>query len=128
MPLYDGVISMKDEDVGVIVAIEEDRIRLSVGASEIGEWDVDDCDIKRVDDGVFSISAENEALRFIPSQPQLFQQAVGARLSVPQPAGPAMHRESVAETRAEGIKGRAIIIVTSVIAGALGVWALLSLL
>lgn len=128
MPLYDGVISMTDGDVGVIVAIEEDRIRLSVGASEIGEWDVDDCNIERVDDGVFSISAEDDALRFIPNQPQLFQQAVGAKLSASQPAGPATRRLPGSETRSQGLKGRVIMIVSSVIAGALGIWALLSLL
>ncbi|MDX1469198.1 MAG: hypothetical protein R3258_07645 [Acidimicrobiia bacterium] len=119
---------MNDGDVGVIVAIEDDRIRLSVGASEIGEWDVDECDIQRLDEGVFSISAEDEALRFLPNQPQLFQQAVGARLPRPQPATPASRRMLKSETLEESLRGKLITVVAAVIAGALGIWALLSLL
>ena len=128
MPLYDGVISMNEGDVGVIVAIEDDRVRLSVGTSEIGEWDVDDCHIQRVDEGVFSISAEDEALRFVPNQPQLFQQAVGSRISPPRASEPVAPTTSGSGAVGATPSGRVIMIVSAGIAGALGVWALLSLI
>lgn len=86
MPLYDGVVSVNDGDIAVIIDVEEDRIRLSANGSEIGEWDADDCTIELVEDGVYRITAENESLRFVPNQPSLFAKAVSAE--EPEPGGP----------------------------------------
>lgn len=127
MSLYDGVISVKDGEIGVIVAIDGDRVRLSAGGNEIGEWDVDDCLIQRVEDGVFSITAEEESLRFVPNEPTLFQRAVAAEQSNPEPAAPVVERIGSRSSLSDDDAPRLFLIVAGLVAGGLGIWALFAI-
>lgn len=124
MSLYDGVISVKDGEIGVIVAIDGDRVRLSAGGNEIGEWNVDDCLIQRVGDGVFSITAEDESLRFLPNEPSRFQRAVAAEQPNPEPAFPVVGHIGVGRRSTNDDGPRLFLIVAGLVVGGLGIWAL----
>lgn len=76
MALYDGVVTVADDDIPVIVELDEDHIRLSASGTEIGQWKTDDCLISHVADSTYSISAEDEILSFVPNQPNLFAAAL----------------------------------------------------
>ena len=77
MAIYDGVVTLSDNEVPVIVELGEDTIRLSASGTEIGEWATDECDITREDDNTYLIHAESETLPFTPNQPGAFAAAVG---------------------------------------------------
>lgn len=128
MPLYDGVVSVNDGDIGVIIGIEEDRIRLSAGGSEIGDWDISDCAIELVEDGVYAITAENESLRFVPNQPSLFAQAVALEDAPEEPEVPVVHHLGSDDGAVrEGLTTRVLIWAAAIVAGGLGIWAFISL-
>lgn len=105
MPMYDGVVTIADDDIPVIVELDETRIRMSAGGTEIGEWPTDECQISHVSESTYSISAENETLRFVPNQPRLFAAAVsgGSAGDPPAPSSPTIEVPASAapETRSE---------------------------
>lgn len=108
--MYDGVVTIADDDIPVIVELDESRIRMSAGGTEIGEWPTDECQISHVSESTYSISAENETLRFVPNQPRLFAAAVNggvidaapapssSTIEVPAPAAPETPSELLAES------------------------------
>ena len=88
MSIHDGVVTIDEDDVQVILGVEEDKIRLSAGGLEIGEWSVKDCSIDPAGDGVFTITAENETLTFVPNNQTTFTAAMnGGSITdaVPEP-------------------------------------------
>ena len=86
IPIYDGVVTIEDDDIQVILGLEEDKIRLSSGGLEIGEWAIEDCSIDPSEDGSFTITAEDETLRFVPNNPVNFAAAMNhGRLPDPIP-------------------------------------------
>ena len=86
MPIYDGVVTIEDTDVQVILGLDDDRVRLSAGGTEIGDWPLEECEIDDAGDGVYTITAENETLEFMPASPGAFAAAMnGGRLQVPEP-------------------------------------------
>ncbi|MGD2042214.1 MAG: hypothetical protein PVJ28_01080 [Acidimicrobiia bacterium] len=99
MSIYDGVVTLADDDIPVIVELDEERVRLSASGTEIGEWRTDECRISHVADSMYTISAENETLHFVPNQPSLFAAAVNGAAHQPPPAPsepevePEMHTE-----------------------------------
>lgn len=76
MPSYDGVVSVAEDEIPVMVELYHDLIRLSASGQEIGNWRPDQCEISLVSDATYSIKAENEILSFVPDQPTLFAAAV----------------------------------------------------
>lgn len=76
MPIYDGVVTLAQADIPVMVELEDGHVRLSASGREIGQWRTDECEIVQVEDGAYAINAENETLHFVPSQPTLFGAAV----------------------------------------------------
>lgn len=76
MTIYDGVVTLADDDIPVIVELDDGHIRLSASGREIGQWRSDECQIVHLEDSTYTISAENETLRFVPSQPTLFAAAI----------------------------------------------------
>lgn len=89
MAIYDGVVTLSDSDVPVMVELGENTIRLSASGTEIGEWSTDDCDITRQDASTYLIHAEAETLPFTPHQPGAFAAAVGlADLAATVPLAP----------------------------------------
>ena len=92
--MHDGVISLNDADVPVIVGLEETGIRMSSGGSEIGEWSIGEFSIDHDGQGVFTITAENESLRFIPNEPSSF--AAGLRMEETQATEAAVPEDEAA--------------------------------
>ena len=80
MAIYDGVVNLADDEIPVIVELGPDHVRMSAGGAEIGHWPADECHIAHVEDGVYTITAEDETLRFVPNQPSLFAAAVNGGL------------------------------------------------
>ena len=74
--MYDGVVTLADDDIPVIVELDDAYVRMSAGGTEIGHWPTDECQITHVSDTTYAITAENETLRFVPNQPDLFAAAV----------------------------------------------------
>jgi len=74
--IYEGVVTIDEDDVQVILGLDGNKIRLSAGGLEIGEWSADECSIDSVGDGVFTITAENETLIFVPNNPTSFEAAM----------------------------------------------------
>lgn len=98
MPIYDGVVTLDESDVPVVVELGDDHVRLSASGTEIGEWPADECHIAHVTDSVYSITAEDETLRFVPNQPSLFAAAVngGTKHAIPV-AGSSLEAEQETE-------------------------------
>lgn len=87
MSIYDGVVTLDQTDVPVIVELNDDYIRLSASGTEIGSWTADECQIAHLGESAYSITAEDETLHFVPNQPRLFAAAVnGAVTMVTTPA------------------------------------------
>lgn len=76
MPTYDGVVTLEESDVPVIVELADDFVRLSASGTEIGHWSTEECHIDHVGDTLYAIHAENETLQFVPNEPSLFAAAV----------------------------------------------------
>lgn len=134
MSIYDGVVTVADADIPVIVELDEERIRLSASGTEIGEWRADECHIAHVSDSTFSISAEDETLEFVPNQPSLFAAAVNG--GAPDPAPVAMPPEPEEETMpADGVREApppqpltmGLFYALCLITAALAVWSLISI-
>lgn len=78
MAIYDGFVSIGDEDVHVILGVDDDKVTLSSGGNEIGAWPVDEVEVDHMGGGVYRITAESESLRFVPSDPSLFALGFGS--------------------------------------------------
>ena len=76
MAIYDGVVTLADDQIPVIVELDDEHVRLSASGTEIGHWPADECRIDHVDDTTYTITAEDETLEFVPSQPRLFAAAL----------------------------------------------------
>jgi hypothetical protein len=81
MTIYDGVVTVDDDSVAVIIGFEEERLRMSAGGAEIGEWASGEYSIDHDGEGVYTITAENETLRFIPNSPSLFAARVNGNIA-----------------------------------------------
>lgn len=99
MAIYDGIVTLADQDVPVIVELGDEHIRMSASGTEIGHWPAEECEITHVDDVVYAITAENETLRFVPNQPSLFAAAVNGALDSPPPSPPTS--EALPDSREE---------------------------
>ncbi len=86
MAIYDGVVTVADDDIPVILELDDDSIRLSASGQEIGEWPVTECRISHRGDTTYTITAEDETLEFVPNQPSLFAAALngGRERAAPQ--------------------------------------------
>jgi hypothetical protein len=132
------VVAFDDNRVPVIVGVEDDIIRLSADGHEIGEWTGEECTILYEGDGVFTINAEDETLRFLPRDPKSFAAAIdgGAMLKSTPTAGSAAQDESAtrgersaawAEAPAPKRITKILFYLIAAVTAALGLWALVSL-
>ena len=146
MPRYDGIVSLDHDVVQVIIDLDPDRVHLRAGDHEIGDWAAGECAIAALGDGAYSITAENQSLRFVPRNPRLFEDGLnhgtGYGMSAPSQSDAAGHRvgrhtktppEAAAatgkETEAPPPKPVTVALFYALAAatGALGIWALLSI-
>lgn len=72
VPRYDGIVSLDENEVEVVIGLDPDRVHLAAGGREIGDWSTEECSIADLGDGVYSITAENVSLRFVPNDARLF--------------------------------------------------------
>ncbi len=95
MAIYDGVVTVAEDDIPVIIELDGEHVRLSASGTEIGQWRAEDCHISHVSDTTYTISAEDEVLSFVPNQPSLFAAAInGSNGSEPSKATPPAGVES----------------------------------
>ena len=135
MPAYDGVVSLADSDIPVVIELNNGHVRLTSSGTEIGEWTVEECLISKTGDVTFSISAENETLEFVPSQPGLFAAAVNGGTSEPTPAThagtdpdvPAAESFEIPEAPEPRFVTRALFYALCALTVALGSWAIVSM-
>ena len=72
MAIYDGFVSLDEDDVHVILGVEDDRVTLSANGAEIGNWGTDEVSIRYRGGGTYTITAEDETLEFVPNDQDLF--------------------------------------------------------
>lgn len=96
MAIYDGVVTLADDQIPVIVELDDEHVRLSASGTEIGQWRADECRIDLIDDTTYTITAEDETLEFVPSQPRLFAAALNGA-SKEATDTPVQHAEPVPE-------------------------------
>lgn len=72
MTIYEGVINLDNNRISVIISFEDAALRMSSGGAEIGEWAEGEYSLDHDGEGVYTITAEGEALEFIPNNPGLF--------------------------------------------------------
>jgi hypothetical protein len=70
--IYDGVVSLGEDDVHVILGVEDDRVTLSSNGAEVGSWESDEISIRYRGGGTYTITAEDETLEFVPNDQDLF--------------------------------------------------------
>lgn len=140
MPIYDGVVTLAEADIPVIVELDNGHVRLSASGREIGQWPLQECEIVHLEDSAYAISAENETLRFVPSQPSLFGAAVDdgrrrleVREKVSSPPSPEPEEQPVDEdVTAEAPPPRpvtvALFYLLCALTGGMGVWALIHII
>lgn len=137
MPIYDGVVTLDESDVPVVVELGDDHVRLSASGTEIGEWPADECHIAHVTDTIYSITAEDETLRFVPNQPSLFAAAVngGTKHAIPVVGSSPeadLEREPVATRDGEAPPPKpltmALFYALCLVTAALAVWSLVNMI
>lgn len=96
MAIYDGTVTLADDQIPVIVELDDEHVRLSASGTEIGQWRADECRIDSVDDMTYTITAEDETLEFVPSQPGLFAAALNGA-STEAIDAPVQHAETAPE-------------------------------
>ena len=76
VPRYDGIVSLDQDEIEVIIGLDPDRVHLRAGELEIGDWAPEECFIAYLGEGVYSITAENESLRFVPRDARMFKEGL----------------------------------------------------
>ena len=133
MPIYDGVVTIEDDEFHVILGLEDDTVRMSAGGREIGEWGPDECTIVRSEDGTFTITAENETLQFVPNSPTNFAAAMDdGRLPETIPDDDEVHTEIDLTLEEELPDPKTLTKVgfyaLTAFTGAMGIWALVRII
>jgi hypothetical protein len=134
LPIYDGVVTLDETDVPVIIELAGSHVRLSASGTEIGEWTSDECHIALLRDTVYAITAEDETLQFVPNQPSLFAAAVSGGVGNGSPV--AQPLQTPADTERPAIEREApppklltktLFYVLCAATAALATWALINI-
>lgn len=137
MSIYDGVVTIDENDIQVVLGVNEDKIWLSAGGLEIGEWSAEECSIDSVGDGVFTITAENETLTFVPNNPMTFSAAMNggstSDRAIDTPVEKPAESEMVSSSETDPVpdpKPVTMVIFYALVAitGTMGLWALISII
>jgi len=135
MPTYDGVVTLADDDIPVIVELDDGHVRMSSSGTEIGQWPSDECEITHLGESTYTIRAENETLRFVPNQPSLFAAAVNGGLepdsavaTAPEPDSPPEPADRVGEAPPAKPATMALFYALCVVTAGLALWSLLSMI
>jgi hypothetical protein len=121
--------------VPVIIDVEPDGLRLTSNGREIGEWPAGEFSIDHHGGSQYTITAENETIRFVPARPELFAAGVGVgrdELSVTETAADTeaqVEEPPIQEPPADTVPPpkpltRALFYTLAGTTAALGLWAL----
>lgn len=86
MPRHEGVVTVDEEEIPVIIELDNEAIRLTAAGKEVGNWRPDECEIIQIADATYTIEAENEVLQFVPHQPQTFAAALNGENTTASPS------------------------------------------
>lgn len=86
MSIHEGVVSLDDDQVPVTIGLERHVLIMLSRGAEVGQWAKGEYSITHEGNGVYTIAAENQELRFTPSDPDQF--AVEMRRVDQPPATP----------------------------------------
>lgn len=126
MATFHGVVTLDETKISVDLGLDGDTIKLIVDGNEVGVWSPDECSIENVDDGVYTINAENESLLFVPSDPAGFAEGLnGGREPEPVSSESSGQHRQVPPPRPVTM---VLFYVLSAVTALLGLWALVSLL
>ncbi len=153
LPIFDGVVTLADDEVPVIVGLADDTLRLSSNGELIGEWGSGEFAIDALEGGTFAIKAESETLFFVPLEPERFAASLGedpGTSPAPTSASPGRHETRIATadrvdtaryravepnvdaTQSDAAAPKAITMVAfyalAALTAALGLWALINML
>lgn len=130
MPIYDGVVTLDDNRIPVLIELDGERMRMSASGTEIGSWPLEECRIAHLEESTFTITAEDETLVFVPNQPRLFAAEVneGRPPAVPLPPPEESEMpEAVRSAPAPRPLTVGLFYALCLVTGALGIWALISM-
>jgi hypothetical protein len=136
MALFDGVVLISDDRVPVILAVEDEGIRLSANGTEVGQWGSGEYEVARAEDGAFTITADGDTVSFVPHRSGDFARAVGIPSSSDSAredpvsdvaAAPTSHGDGVRSAPAPKPLTKALFYTLAGTTGLLAVWALLRL-
>lgn len=135
LAIYDGVVTIAQDDIPVIVELDHERVRLSASGTEIGAWHAKDCHIRQVGEARYSITAEDETIEFVPNQPGLFAAALNG-YDASRVTGPPRQEETPPPAGVVGASEvpppkpvtMALFYALCVVTAALALWSLVSLL
>lgn len=137
MTTFPGTVAFEDDRVPVTVAIDLDKITLTSGEVEIGEWSAAECTFVEKGDGSWVIEAEDDSVFFLPDDPGRFARGLAGHLII-DPESLAEKASTKAGLGAgefivpDGPPAKALTMVgfyaLCLVTTALGVWAAVSLL
>lgn len=136
MAIYDGVVTLADDQIPVIVELDDEHVRLSASGTEIGQWPADECRIDSVDDTTYTITAEDETLEFVPSQPRLFaaalngatEEAVETPMHRAEPESEPVPATKAAEAPPPRPLTMGLFYALCVVTAALAIWSLIAII
>lgn len=136
MPRYDGVVSIGETDVPVVIDLDTERISMSAAGSRVGEWPADEFEIRHLGDDLYGITAENETLEFRPNEPGRFDAALNGRAlaaETPQSHATAPSPPDTSVVQSEDVPPPSQFTMTlfyalSGVTGLMGLWALWSII
>jgi len=136
MTTFPGTVAFEDDRVPVTVGIDLDKITLISGEIEIGEWPAAECTFLEKGDGSWVIEAEDDSVFFLPDDPGRFARGLAGQFIIDpeastQKAGTGAGADT-GFTVPEGPSAKPLTLIgfyaLSVVTGALGIWALFSLI
>ncbi len=130
MATFSGVVTLVDNSVEVTVGLESETVTLTAGGVEVGRWSFDECAIREDGDGLWVIEAEEEALEFLPDDPDRFAETLAngsgsEAVAIEEAAIPS--DPGVLEGPPPKPVTMAVFYALSALTAALGLWALVSL-
>lgn len=137
MTTFPGVAELNQSTVPVVVGLDDERIRLVAGEVAIGEWPIGEYSIIDLGSGTFVIEADTGSIAFQPDDPGGFARGIApTRIDVVSgsSAAESAHRAGSADVvdirdgPRPGVRTMVAFYALATVTGALGIWALLSLI
>jgi hypothetical protein len=127
---FAGQVLLDNDMVDVVVDLRKDTVSLVAGDVEIGTWATEDCKIRPLGDGRWTIHAENDSLAFEPEDPGGFERNLNGTATPVVTKHPGRHLKG--NTLHQSPPPHLITLLgfylLAAVTGALGIWAIISLI